>query len=181
MPANYVTKIRKLQWNQLRGMWSKIASGTKIYGWNSGKALEHLVLRGFELDGAKVTWPFDVQIDGDVIEQIDGVVYVRHIPCLIECKHTTDRVNVEPLAKLRNQLLRRHSNAVGSIFSVNGFTAPAETLAQFMAPQAIMLWNGYELQEMLKSEKFVDPFMTKYEYLIEQGIADFDTRAASVP
>jgi hypothetical protein len=75
--------------------------------WDEGKALEYLVLRAFQLDGAEVAWPYTVKVKDRIVEQIDGVMYVDSLACLIECKDTSQEVNIEAIAKLRNQLLRR--------------------------------------------------------------------------
>ncbi len=55
-------------------LWSQIDSGN-VPNWDSSKAFECLVLRAFELEGAKVQYPFSVVKNSQSIEQIDGVVY----------------------------------------------------------------------------------------------------------
>jgi len=70
----------------------------------------------FELDGFKVKYPFSVNIpySGSAMEQIDGVVYYDALGVLLESKDysnaadkTKKNINIEPIAKLRNQLNRR--------------------------------------------------------------------------
>jgi hypothetical protein len=61
---------------------------------------------------------------------------------LIECKDTFKEVNIEAIAKLRNQLLRRPAATIVSVFSRSGFTEAKVTLTGFVAPQTILLWRG---------------------------------------
>ncbi len=172
--ADYVGRVRRLDWRGLRELWSKIEAGSA--GWPAGKALEHLVLRAFELSGAAVRWPFDVPLAGETVEQIDGALHLQSLSCLVECKDTASPTNVEPIAKLRNQLLRRHSSAIGLVFSRSGFTLPAQTLAQFVAPQTVLLWNGGEIAYLLEQEDFASALLQKYRYCVETGFPDYDTR-----
>lgn len=180
MPADYIQKARSLDWIGLRLLWAKIVSGSAT-GWAAGKAMEHLVLRAFELSGADVRWPYEVPIAGETAEQIDGAIHVGMLSCLIECKDSANAVNIEPIAKLRNQLLRRHAGAVGLVFSRSGFTTPALTIAQFIAPQSILLWGGDELAVLLEQEDLLAPLHKKYRHSVETGIPDYDTRVEALP
>ena len=148
-----------------------------IAGWASGKALEHLVLRAFQLSGAEVIWPYPVNLHGALVEQIDGMVIVDGITCMVEVKDQTTNVNVEPLAKLRNQLQRRPSGVIGSIFTNSGFTEPAVTLAYYMAPQAILLWQGPEIGHLIAKKDFVTALKWKRRVLLQHGKPDYDSRA----
>src|SRR3954467_2820051 len=121
-----VTQIKLLDWAGVRQLWSEVQAGTDV--WDPGKAFEYLILRAFDLDGAVVEWPYSARLQRETVEQIDGVVLVHGLTCLVESKSTAEAVNIEPIAKLRNQLLRRHSAAIGILFSRSGFTDPALTL-----------------------------------------------------
>jgi hypothetical protein len=177
--ADYVRRVRRLDWQGLRDLWIQIEAGSAR--WAAGKALEHLVLRAFELSGATVRWPFDVPLAGETVEQIDGAVHLQGLSCLVECKDTASATNIEPIAKLRNQLLRRHSGAVGLAFSRSGFTSPALTLAQFLAPQTVLLWSGGEIAYLLDQEDFASALLKKYRYSIETGVPDYDSREEALP
>lgn len=143
--TQYVEQISRYDThNTLLALWQAIEE-RKTPDWPQGKALEYLVLRAFELEGAQVSWPFSVLVAGEELEQIDGAVYTDGLACLIECKDEARPVNIEPIAKLRNQLLRRPSATVGIIFASQGFTEPARVLAGFVAPQTILLWGGAEI------------------------------------
>lgn len=142
--------------------------------WRPGDAFELAVLRLFELEGVDVIWPYTVEMAGHVVEQIDGAVYVQELSLLIESKDYERPINVEPLAKLRNQLLRRPSGVLGVVFSENGFTDPARTLAQFSFPQVILLWEGEELRLAALAGRMVEGLRAKFRYAVEQGLADLN-------
>jgi hypothetical protein len=54
--AEYEAKIASYNWDDLVNLWNQIESGNTP-GWDSGKALEYLILLAFQLEGAEVTWP----------------------------------------------------------------------------------------------------------------------------
>src|SRR4051812_42346220 len=64
---DYRQQIRKLDWLGLRQLWAGIKQ-KNTPGWAPGKALEYLILRAFELDGATVRYPFSINMDGEVTE-----------------------------------------------------------------------------------------------------------------
>jgi hypothetical protein len=137
------------------------------------RALEHLVLRAFELDDAEVRWPYEVAIDGRVVEQIDGAVYADGLACLVECKDTADRVNVAAVAKLRGQLLRRPAATAGLLFSRSGYTDPALTLARFTTPQTMLLWFPEEIEYVLERGAMRRALVRKYRRCVEDGTVDY--------
>lgn len=120
-------------------------------------------------------------MDGHVVEQIDGVVYHSGLAWLIECKDTRDSVNIEPIAKLRNQLLRRPSLTLGSVFSRTGFTDPALTLAQFSAPQTILLWNHDDIDFCVERNKICEPLVKKFRHCIEHGLPEYNLAITDIP
>jgi Restriction endonuclease len=168
MPVDYVGRIRQMDWPELRRLWEEIERSAAA-DWPPGRALEHLVLRAFELSGATVRWPYEVPILGKVVEQIDGAVHVGSLSCIVECKDVADPLNIDAVAKLRNQLLRRPAGAVGLLFSRNGFTKSAIMLARFVAPQNILLWGGEEIAYILEREDAPSALITKYRVSIEDG------------
>ena len=172
---DYKNRISNFTNSDLLDLWNSIRIG-ETPEWEAGKALEYLCLRAFQLEGAEVKWPYQVLVDGEELEQIDGVVYIRNLACLIECKDYKTRVNFEPIAKLRNQLLRRPSGVIGSFFSVSGFTDPAVTLARFTAPQTILLWDGDELEYALQNKYIIDGLIAKYRHCVEHGLPNYNIR-----
>jgi hypothetical protein len=76
-------RAQAMGWPDLQDLWQAIISDT-VSGWDQGKAFEHLVVRGFELSGLRVEYPYDVPPGGRPIEQIDGLVYLGESPFLIE-------------------------------------------------------------------------------------------------
>ena len=151
--------------------------------WDSGKAFEYMVLRAFELDGAEVKWPYRVKLFGEEVEQIDGVIYSGGLSCLVESKDFADKSNVDiaPIAKLRNQLLRRPASTLGLVFSRTGFTDPARHLSYFSLPQTILLWNGEEIKYALEKEIICELLTLKYRVCVEDGLPDYDVREREIP
>jgi hypothetical protein len=173
MPVDYVRRARQLDWQGLRVLWRDIEAGASA-GWPPGRALEHLVLRAFELSGAAVRWPYHVRVVDELVEQIDGAVHVHGLSCIVECKDTAAPLNIDAIAKLRNQLLSRPAGAIGLIFSRSGFTRPAMMLTGFLAPQTILLWDGNDIAYHLEREDFSAGLVQRYRRSIENGMVKYD-------
>lgn len=180
--AKYEAMIQSLQWKDLRSLWGSIEN-RNTPGWDSGKAFEYLVLRAFQLDGAEVKYSYSVRLFGEEVEQVDGVVYCSGLSCLVESKDFADKVNVDiaPIAKLRNQLLRRPASTLGLVFSRTGFTDPARHLSYFSLPQTILLWSGEELKYALERESICELLLLKYRVCVEDGLPDYDVRERDIP
>jgi hypothetical protein len=172
--------IEALQWDGLRALWENIEKRDTPQ-WEPGKAFEFLVLRAFQLDGAEIKWPYRVQLFGEEVEQIDGMIYCTGLSCLVESKDLTDNVAIGPIAKLRNQLLRRPAGAIGLVFSRTGFTDPARLLAHFSLPQTILLWNGEEVRYALNNGTICELLLLKYRVCVEHGLPDYDVRERDIP
>ena len=171
----YKIKIQRKQRPGLVRLWNNILA-KNTPDWDSGKAFEFLILRAFELEGAIIRWPYSVAIFGENVEQIDGAIHFDDISIsiLTEFKDYGKNLNIEPIAKLRNQLLRRQSNAIGSVFSTVGFTEPALILSQFSAPQTILLWEQDHIDFCLRNGDFKTGLLKKYRHAIEEGFPNFD-------
>jgi hypothetical protein len=170
----YEGKARSLSHPELLALWEQIEK-RQTSGWDAGKAFEYLVLRAFEIEGASVHYPYRIKMEDEVVEQIDGALHVDGISALVESKDLGDDtpVNIEPIAKLRNQLLRRPSPTVGLLFSRTGFTDPALVLARYLWPQTILVWNRPEVAYALKRQKFRSGLVMKYRMAVELGQNDF--------
>lgn len=169
----------KLEIEELRQLWQSIKGG-QTPEWTDGRALEYLIVRLFEIEEATVTYPFPVASpEGGVMEQLDGFVQSDGINALLEAKDYKDRINVEPIAKLRNQLARRPAGLVGCIFGRSGFTSHAITLASYMAPQAILLWTGEEIDEAVNRKCIREGLRIKYSRLLRDGMPYYDFRGES--
>ena len=144
--------------------------------WEPGKVLEYTLLRAFELEGAKIRWPYEVRISNDnsIVEQIDGSIQFEHFYVLVECKDQQTAVNIEPFAKMRNQLMRRPSTVIGCIFSTSGFSEPALVLSQFSAPQTILLWNGDEFEYCLINGCFIKSLKEKFGKATEEFVFNYN-------
>jgi hypothetical protein len=182
MPSahEYIEKIKALDAAGREGLWRQIQA-QETPGWETGKAFEYLIIRGFEIEGHEVRFPFDVhwQGEGSSIEQLDGVIYVRGLACLVESK-SGEQQSIGPIAKMRNQLLRRPNGTLGAIFSRQGFTSSAKLLASFTMPQAILLWNGEEIESCLAQRKFGDLFLEKYKRAVEEGVPDYSGKEKTI-
>jgi len=117
-----------------------------------------------------VRWPYDTQIDGEVVEQIDGAVAVSGLHCLIECKDESKPLAIAPLAKMRNQLQRRPPATVGLIFSTSGYTNPAQILASYLGSQTILLWHPEEIELAVNKRRIVPLLEAKYRACVETGL-----------
>lgn len=140
--------------------------------WKSGKLLEYIILRGFELeeDGC-VTYPYDVNDSlsryKKPIEQIDGAVHVDELHALVECKDYRSKIKVEPLAKMRNQLARRHGSMFGMFFTVENLTTPTQIQVKYMAPQMIIIWTKKDIDHCIRNSRFIKCMRTKYRKAVE--------------
>lgn len=112
--SDYQKRVEALDREALVEMWRAIQR-QNTPEWESGKAFEYLTLRAFQLEGADVVYPYSVRFGGEEVEQIDGFIYADSLSCLIECKDQQGNVNIEPIAKMRNQLMRRHASTIGGI------------------------------------------------------------------
>lgn len=146
--------------------------------WNQGKMFETLVIRAFELEGSEVEYSYSIDYNdifekqsGNAVEQIDG--YIKHdgMYCIVECKDSI-HIDIEAIAKLRNQLMRRPSGVIGVLFSMDGFTAPAIFFSRFIFPQTILLWNGDELAVAIKKRGMLKGLELKYIHCVQKGIPD---------
>jgi hypothetical protein len=172
-------KIQTYDWDKLTVLWQQIQDDDTPE-WKSGKALEYFILRAFELEGAEVRYPFSVPTStlasynkGNDLEQIDGVVYVNGLACLVECKDYQKAINFEPIAKLRSQLMRRPSTTIASIFSIEGFTESASILLDFIYPQTILAWEKNQIDCCLREKFFCKALTKKYQRAIEFGTYNF--------
>lgn len=176
MPTDYIAKIRKFDTAELVTMLQNIKAGKPPRGWASGKAFEHIILRGFDIEKAEVIWPYDVPHAAYTIEQMDGVVYYSGLACLVEAKDYGTTVNVEPIAKLRNQLMRRPPGTLGLVFARSDYTQPMKELTRMMNPLQILLWEYEELEESLQKRRMCQALLLKYRKAVEFGMPDFNVK-----
>lgn len=165
----YEKRISAFQWDDLLKFWESIEAG-ETPGWEPGKAFEYLVLRAFQLDGAEVRFPYRVKLYETEVEQIDGAVHYAGLSCLVE--RSAD-VDLAPIAKLRNQLMRRPGGTIGLIFSSKDFTAPAIILAQFSHPQSILLWKKADVEYGVQNKAMSRLLLSKYRHCVEYGLVDY--------
>lgn len=178
----YERAVRGMDNKDLVALWeAHKANNFDESFWKKGKVLEYVVLRSIELEiqtseesiKGSVTYPYDVFMShyenpSKPIEQIDGAVIIDELYALVECKdYNEEKIDIVPLAKLRNQLARRHSNVFGMFFSATEFTEPAEILLGYMAPQLIILWSIEDIEFCLNNRCFIPCMRMKYRKAIE--------------
>ncbi len=67
----YINKITELKsTTDLVQFWEKVKQKDTPL-WQNGKALEYLIIRAFELNGANVSYPYEIYKNGKPFEQID--------------------------------------------------------------------------------------------------------------
>lgn len=174
MPVDYVAKISIADTDQLSRMLDDLSEGRPIRGWASGKAFEHIILQAFALEEAEIRWPFEVREGKHAIEQIDGTVYCDGLFCLVESKDYAEAINVEPIAKLRNQLSRRPAGTLGLIFARNGYTPSAKYLVKMDTLLNILLWEFEEVKLAIADQKMRRALQTKFRYAVEQALPDYN-------
>jgi hypothetical protein len=173
----FIAQIRKLRSHAaIMRLWRQVERGEPVPGWPPGIAFEYLILRAFEIERADVTWPYEVPLEETVVEQIDGAVHLPRLSCLLEAKDQVGPINAEPIAKLRDKLLRRPPVVIGAVFSKTGFTAPATILTRYMAPQRILLWEGPELTLALERKDMAGGLLRKFRFAVEHGRPDYNLR-----
>ncbi len=163
---------RKWNASDLKTRWLDIKSKTPIPGFSSGKALEYLIIRAFEIEGADVRWPYEVthpQKTG-TMEQIDGFIYVDGRPYLIECKDLADPVAIETIAKIRFRLEARPPETLGLVFSMKDYTTPTEIYTQFAVPKNVMLWGLADMEYAINAGKAKAGLNAKRKYIFEHGL-----------
>jgi hypothetical protein len=146
-----------------------LAQGDAIPGWPPGRAMEYIILRAFEIEGAEVTWPYEVLQDGQVIEQIDGAVCCDGLNCLVESKDTSEAIDIVPIAKMRHQLARRPPGSMGIIISRSGFTMPVSLQMRMLTPLNVLLWGFEELQAAIRKRTMRVALQLKYKYAVQLG------------
>lgn len=174
-----IERIRTMDRDALLRLWDRLVAGKgeAPSKWTKGHAFEHLVLRAFQIEQAIVQWPYTVNLGDEIVEEIDGAIHSHGLTCICQSKNWMQKVNVEPLAMLRNQLLRRPAATIGLVFSSSGFTDPAIALARYFSPQTILIWNGDEIEYGLRHATLVPGLHAKHRHAVEHGLPDFDIRS----
>ena len=164
----YVGWVRSLGRNGLLNLWEQVKKGEGLEPWPQGKAFEYLILRAFELDGARVIWPYRSEW-----EQVDGVVYVDGLSCLIECKHWRESVGFGPIAKLKLRVDRRPPPVIGLFFSVSGFTDPAVDEFHAQPLRNLLLWRRADVDLALRSGMRT-ALGVKWRRAVEEAVMDYE-------
>lgn len=169
---DYRTLAQRWSYSDLLKVWNRIKSGGSVPEWSSGKAFEYLVIRAFEIEGLRVTYPYEVTYPQKfgILEQVDGVVYLGERPFLVESKDLSEAAAIEAFAKLRFRLEARPPGIMGILFSVKNFTIAVEVFAQFASPLNVLLWNSADLDIALNNNSMKSALEQKLQYALEHGL-----------
>ena len=161
-------------WNRddLLRLWARIKAHRPVSGWPDGKVFEYLVVRAFDIEGARVLWPFEVTYPQKfgTMEQIDGMVYLGERAFLLESKNVSEPVAIDEVARLRMRLESRPPGTMGVLFSAQDFTLPAEVFTQFATPLNVLLWARRDLDVALRGGMMVDGLRAKLAHATESGL-----------
>ena len=183
MPSDkeYEERISKCSRRGVLALWRQVEA-RDTPGWDAGKACEYCILRAFQLEKATVFWPYHVYDQHDPsleLEQMDGSILVNGRYYVVSVKDEADPLNIDPIAKLRNQLLRRPWGVVGLLFSRSGFTAQAYREAELTANPPVLLWAGVEIAAAIRTKTLVRALEAKYCHAVTHGFFDYRTVPAS--
>lgn len=165
-----IQRAKAMQWPDIEGLWVQIQT-EDTPGWANGKALEYLVTRSFALSGLEVEYPYDVPPGGKPLGQINGLGYLDCHTFLIECKDK-ETIDIDAIAKLRNQLLRRPETTLGCVFVSGKFSAPALIVTDFSVPHRILLWSRVDIDDCIQKRDFAAALRKKYRHLCRYGLTD---------
>ncbi|OJT25329.1 hypothetical protein BO221_12415 [Archangium sp. Cb G35] len=169
--ARYVDWVRSLGRAGLIELWTQVQEARDLWPWPPGRAFEYLILRAFQLEGARVIWPYWGQW-----EQVDGAVYVDGLSCLVECKHWQEPVDFSPIAKFKVRVDRRPPAALGLMFSVKGFTEPALREAYAQPLRNVLLWHGRDVSLALRGGMRA-ALGAKWRKAVEEAQVDYELKA----
>src|SRR5260370_29864716 len=93
---------------------------------------------------------------------------------LVESKDKDKNSAIDPIAKLRNQMLRRPWGTIGLVFTTTKFTPPAALMTHFALPQPILLWTGAEVSHAIEKKKICEFAQEKYRACAEHRVVDLD-------
>lgn len=163
---NSIAKIRSYNWSKLLKLWKDIKAGNTPT-WASGKALEYMFVRAFDLNNAQVAFPYSNKLLQSQ-EQFDGFVYLSFLGSgfIVECKDWSTPVSFDELSKLHGRLLYRTPSTYGIFVSKTGFTPSAMELLHLLSPHKILLWTFNDIDECFKNHKFVKALAYKYHYFM---------------
>lgn len=172
----YVERVKDYGWSDVAALWDDVLD-CRTPEWDSGKALEYVVLKGFELSGATVRWPYAVTLlESTHVEQIDGMVYVAGIAAMVECKDfatSSNRARLsvghDPIAKLQGRLTRRPSTLVGCLFTSGRYSEAAILMSHFTKPATILCRNGDDIAQCVSRRDFAGALTHKYRACLEEG------------
>ncbi|WP_205525454.1 restriction endonuclease [Pyxidicoccus trucidator] len=160
---------------ELLAFWGRVKRRERIEGWAPGRAFEFLMLRAFQLEGARVVWPYSSDL-----EQIDGGIYIDGLACLVEAKDHAEPIGFDAIAKLALRMQRRPASAVGLLFSTSGFTWPALKAVAVHPIRNVLLWSDTDIGLAL-NQGVRAALRRKWRGAVEAGVVDQPLSKEDVP
>jgi hypothetical protein len=162
----YARRVQGMGQAELLAFWGRVKQRERIEGWAPGRAFEFLLLRAFQLEGARVVWPYL-----SAFEQIDGGIYVDGLACLVEAKDHAEPIGFDAIARLALRMQRRPPPAVGLLFSTSGFTWPALKAVTAHPIRNVLLWNDTDIALAL-NHGVRSALRRKWRAAVESGALD---------
>ncbi len=141
----YARRVQGMGRVELRALWKRIKARKDLEDWPPGRALEFMMLRAFQFEGARVVWPYV-----NTTEQIDGAIHADGLACIVETKDHSDSIGFEAIAKLALQLQRRPGAAMGLLFSTSEFSLPVIEAVRVHPLRNVLLWQGSDIDLALE-------------------------------
>ena len=160
----YARRVQGMGQAELLAFWGRVKQRERIEGWAPGRAFEFLLLRAFQLEGARVVWPY-----ASPLEQIDGGIYVDGLACLVEAKDHAEPIGFDAIARLALRMQRRPPPAVGMLFSTSGFTWPALKAVAAHPIRNVVLWNDTDISLSL-NHGMRSALRRKWRAAVEAGV-----------
>ncbi|QSQ23454.1 hypothetical protein JY651_00250 [Pyxidicoccus parkwayensis] len=136
----YARRVQGMGPAEIRVLWEQVKARKVPEAWPPGRALEFLLLRAFQLERARVVWPYV-----NDHEQIDGAIHSDGLACIVETKDHADSIGFEPIAKLTLQLQRRPGAAVGLLFSSSKLSLSVIEAVKVHPIRNVLLWRGSDI------------------------------------
>ncbi|MFP2910845.1 hypothetical protein ACLESD_38585 [Pyxidicoccus sp. 3LFB2] len=141
----YARRVQGMGRVELRALWRQIKAREELEDWPPGRALEFMMLRAFQLERARVVWPYV-----NATEQIDGAIHTDGLACIVETKDHAESVGFDAISKLALQLQRRPGASIGLLFSTSEYSLSVIETVRIHPIRNVLLWQGSDIDLALE-------------------------------
>jgi hypothetical protein len=141
----YAKRVQGMGPVEIRVLWERVKAREPLADWPPGRALEFMLLRAFQLERARVVWPYV-----NDTEQLDGAIHTDGLACIVETKDHAESIGFAAVAKLALQLQRRPGAAVGLLFSSSQVSLSVAEAVRVHPIRNILLWKGSDIDLALQ-------------------------------